>query len=164
LSRRKRILLGLLSLLLACLLVSPASAHYRENCWIKFRYRHVWSEVFPVICDYYTGEELNAAGGPHRFARYKAYVIVAGEGGDVLIRIDQPLRCGFVAEDSCAEQISHLLTGRDEFRSYRRGREVTREWAICQPGVLGHCSAKGFFNEGIGRGGPFDNPLSPSFD
>ena len=135
---------ALIAITLACLSAAPASAHYQEKCWIKFRLYDAWSDVFPAVCDYYTGEELNALGGPHRFADYKAYAIIDGEGGTLTIRIDQPLQCGFVAEDSCAEQISHFLTGRDEFRRYRHRREVTREWAVCQPGVLGECSARRF--------------------
>jgi hypothetical protein len=123
-----------------------ASAHYLEKCWIKYRYEQFWTNAVPATCDYYTGEELNGRGDPHVYARYKAFVIAFAEGGSVTIRIDQPLQCGFVAEDSCAEQISHLLTGRDEYRWYWRGREWTREWAICQPGVIGECSARGFFD------------------
>lgn len=137
----------LLLLAFACLFTTPASAHYQEKCWIKFRLYDAWSDVFPAVCDYYTGRELNALNGPHRFADYKAYAIVDGLGGGLTIRINQSLQCGFVAEDSCAEQIGHLLTGRDEFRRYWHRRETTREWAICQPGVLGECSAHGFFDE-----------------
>jgi hypothetical protein len=132
---------------LACLCAAPASAHYREACWVQYRlpWWNYWSETIAVVCDYYTGRELNERAGAEKFASYKEYVIIGGLGGqEVIIRINPALSCGFVAEAPCAERPSHLLQGREEFFFYWRGERVQREWAICQPSVTGGCTVPGF--------------------
>jgi hypothetical protein len=142
---------ALLALALACLFAAPASAHYREACWVQYRlpWWNYWSETLQVVCDYHTGRELNDRAGAQKFASYKEYLIIGGGagdvgGGEIVIRITQALSCGFVAEAPCAEQPSHLLTGRDEYFFYSRGRRAQREWAICQPSFTGGCTVRGF--------------------
>jgi hypothetical protein len=70
-------------------------------------------------------------------------LILAGEP-PITIRINEPLQCGFVAESPCAEQVGHLLTGRDRLARTRHGKWIKREWEICQPGIMGVCAAQGF--------------------
>jgi hypothetical protein len=144
-----------LALALACLFATPAAAHYREACWVQFRlpWWGYWSETFQVVCDYHTGRELNDRAGRQEFASYKQYVIIGGGTGsvggrEIIIRIKQSLSCGFVAEAPCAEQFSHLLSGREEAFFYARGRRVQREWAICQPSFTGGCTVPGFLRRG----------------
>ena len=139
----------LLLFMLACIAAAPASAAYDERCWVQLHlpWRSSWSETFEVTCTYATGRELNERVGRQRFASYKEYAIITGAfGPPTTIRITQSLSCGFVAEAPCAEQISHLLTGRDEFSYWRHGRSTARDWAICQPGVLGECSSRIFLD------------------
>ena len=141
--------LSLVLFMLAGIAAAPASAAYDERCWVQLYlpWRGSWSETFEVTCTYATGRELNERVGSQRFASYKEYVIITGAfGPPTTIRITQSLSCGFEAEAPCAEQISHLLTGRDEFSYWRHGREYRREWAICQPGVLGECSSRIFLD------------------
>jgi hypothetical protein len=109
-----------------------------------------WSGTFAVVCDYHTGRELNERAGRQDFASYKEYVIIGGSlaelggGREIIIRINQSLSCGFVAEAPCAEQFSHLLSGREEAFFYSRGRRAQRTWAICQPSFTGGCTVPGF--------------------
>jgi len=134
---------ALLALALACLFATPAAAAYREKCWLKYwLYKDAWSPTLSAVCTYATGKELNERAGAQEFAGHRVYVIVnwpvSGRG---YIRIAEPLPCGFVAEAPCAERISHLLHGRDEFARYRHGRRIQRRWLICQPGIMGECAA-----------------------
>lgn len=97
----------------------------------------------------HTGRELNERAGAQKFSSYKEYVVIGGSsaqsgGSEIIIRINQALSCGFVADAPCAEQPSHLLQGREEYFFYWRGRRAQREWAICQPSVTGGCTVLGF--------------------
>ena len=131
--------LSLVLFMLAGIAAAPASAAYDERCWVQLYlpWRGSWSETFEVTCTYATGRELNERVGGRRFASYKEYAIITGAfGPPTTIRITQSLSCGFVAEAPCAEQISHLLTGRDEFSYWRQagnyaanGRSASREFS-----------------------------------
>jgi hypothetical protein len=142
--RRRTKLTALVPAALACLFAAPASAAYREQCWAHYRYTAGWSWTIAATCQYATGGELNAHFRTNRFESHKGHAIIILPGETITVRISEPLSCGFVAEDGCAEQIGHLLPGRDRLARYRHGNWMKREWQICQPGIVGECAAKGF--------------------
>jgi hypothetical protein len=143
--RRSR-LTALHLLTLACLFATPASAHYREACWAHFRYTAGWSGTIAATCQYATGAELNEHFRTKRFENYKGYATIILPGvRTITVRISEPLRCGFVAEDGCAEQLGHRLTGRDRLPHYRHGKWIKRQWEICQPGIMGVCTSSTFW-------------------
>jgi hypothetical protein len=145
-------LIALFIFALGGLAVSPAAAHYSENCWVKPRieypstyrrsgeygyYSDIQLPVFAVTCNYVTGAELNQRAGAKRFAENRIYVVILWPNSPAsYIRISQSLSlCGPVAEAGCAERIAGRLSGYDTLYD-RYGRVFRRSWDICQPGFI----------------------------
>jgi hypothetical protein len=132
-------------LVLAASAPTVAEAAYSEPCAARVTYegtynqhrhryrRHFprWTPVFPATCTYITGRELNEAVGVDGYDSRRTYTIVDYAGGRTLVRLIEPLSCGFVAEAPCAERISRRLSGRDDF---------WRRWVICQPSLGRRCA------------------------
>ena len=148
--RKRKTLHALYVLLIAgvaAVCISPASAHYRETCWVKFRnhwdssyssgrsrHHDVWSQVFAVQCNYLTGSELNARARSNNYSNDRTYVLIIWpKSAPSVIRLTESDFCGVVTEAGCAERLSGRLTGRDDWRD-AYGRLVRRTWQICQPG------------------------------
>lgn len=141
---------AILFLAFAGVVMSPASAHYREACWVKVSFDghsrarsrgspHVFeSPVFAVQCNYLSGQELNVRHRQRIFDEDRVYVVIAWPDSEPnYIRLSQSLFfCSPVAEKGCAERISGTLSGYDHGYDWY-GRAIRRTWQICQPGFIG---------------------------
>lgn len=146
----RRAFAPVLAFALACLVASPAAAAYRQACWVKYRVFSgdhsrtysvdEWSPAYAVVCNYWTGMELNERAGADRYHGSRTYVAIAFGGyAQRIIRISESVGCFFDADPGCAETVSRLLHGRDEEARYWRGRQIRSEWLICQPGLGSPC-------------------------
>ena len=143
--------LAALSLLsLGTLGISPAVAHYHEACWVRVlhdfdrwsRRSHqmvhhlIWSGVLPAQCNYLTGLELNNRIRQKRYADDETYVLIIWPNrARSIIQLDGLTFCGPVTEQGCAEMLSGVLSGQENWRD-QYGRWSLRKWQVCQSGIF----------------------------
>jgi hypothetical protein len=140
----------LLMLPLAALTVSPAAAHYHEACWVRvlhdsyrwsrrtheWGHHRVWSGVSAARCNYLTGLELNNRIRQRKYIDDETYVLIIWpDRTRSIIQLSGLIFCGSVTEPGCAEALSGVLAGNEEWQD-EYGRSSLRRWQICQSGIF----------------------------